>query len=169
MVEITRRDALALAATAGVATLAGTAQGAQANQAEAKSIPVFLTVEDGMTVQTKVAPQPYGAGTHADIPLKFTFVAGDKVEFKDPIQDHKITLTNAKAISYLILTAERHCRLKIQPIYSTRELNLGACCWECHGLLVCALPGFCVQCGAWTYCCPPMRDHKAPDRPKPHE
>jgi hypothetical protein len=169
MAEITRRDALAMAATVGVATLGGAVHGNETNQGQARAIPIFLVVEDGISVQTKVVAKPFGTGkyTGTDFPLKLT-ITGEKLELNDPVQGHKVTLTQASKIVSITMTAERRCRLKIQPIYSTPELNADQCCWECHGLLVCALPGFCVECPPWTYCCP-LGEHKAPDRPKPHE
>lgn len=164
MSDLTRREALRVAAATSMAAASGTilADDRAAAKAMQREVPVYLKVAKNIDLKLRMptAERSFKTGAYKPVDFKIAQqMVGDKLEVTVPYQHShgtlpKLTLTQPDKINYIMMNADKDCKLKVEVLYSDAEMNLNRCCWECDGAFYCALPGFCVQCGPWTYCCP---------------
>ena len=157
MPAYTRREVFQASAATGLAALAPATVLGRAAKTNELANPFILRVEKGVTLDIQLDGKPYqfteGTYRDDDFPLPYAIQDG-KLCFTEPTHNHRIKLARAGNLDYVILTASASFNLRVDAIYKPQELNGSRCCFQCQGLLVCVLPGTCVRCGVYTFCCP---------------
>jgi len=155
MSDLTRRDAMKLAAGASLATAVaasadhGTKDNGgktKGNQAEIKA---YINLSHG--VQVTVGGTPLVAGAKKLTVNEYTHQGVVRYEYEEPVHKARVSFPKA-GFGYLAICYSAG-GVYVNAFYATEaESTAKWCCVRCGDLTVCG-PGVCVTCNGVTICC----------------
>jgi hypothetical protein len=162
MADVTRREAVQLAAATGLAALGASVvhadHGTNAALPPVDDLPIFLSIEKGVTFRSGdvrlVGGKSYKM-SDAGFPFKWVHDAAAK-RYKlslAPFEDATLAIEDTKKAFTTYIVASKGCHLYVNLIPDDRKRSPELCCIDCHGVTICDVPPFWVDCHGWLVCC----------------